>query len=110
MALIGLPLIIGSIVGGLASAVGSMVGRVLVSLGITYVTYYGVDSMLDWARNEVLAKLNGLPADIVIVLGLLQVPAIVNMYFSAWIASFVLTGLQAGAFTKMVQRVPGAGS
>jgi Protein of unknown function (DUF2523) len=110
MALIGLPLIIGSLVGGLASAVGSLVGRVLISLGITYVTYNGVDTMLEWVRDEALSKLNGLPADMVTVMNLLQVSSILNVYFSAWIASFVITGLQAGAFTKMVQRVPGAGS
>lgn len=110
MALIGLPLIVGSIVGGLAHAVGSLVGRVLVSLGVSFVVYNGADTMLEWVRSDVLNRLQLLPPELYTVLSLLQVPAVMNVYFSAWSATLVITGLQSGAFVKMVQRMPGSTS
>lgn len=108
MALFGLPLIIGSVVGGLAHAVGSLVGRVLVSLGVGFVVYNGADTMLDFVRTNVLNQLQMLPPELFTVLSLLQVPAVINVYFSAWTASLAITGLQSGSFVKMVQRIPGA--
>ena len=105
---LGLPLIIGSLVGGLASAAGSMVGRVLISLGVTFVVYNGADTMLEWVRDSVLSKFSLLPPELYTVINLLQVPAVVNVYFSAWLATITIAGLQSGSFVKQVQRLPGS--
>jgi hypothetical protein len=101
-------MIVGSIVGGLAAAVGTLVGRVLVSLGVSFVVYNGVDTMVEWVRDQVMAKFSLLPPDVYTVISLLQAPAIVNVYFSAWLATLAISGLQAGTFVKAVQRVPGS--
>lgn len=102
----GLRFILGSLFGGLIQAAGSMVGQVLISLGIGYVVYSGVDVGMTWVKDEVMARFNALPPEIFTILSLMQVPSIVNAYFSAWMAGLAISGLQAGSLVKRVQRKP----
>ena len=98
----GISLVVGSLVSGLAQAAGHIVGRVLVSLGFTYVVYYGFDTLIVWARDQALGALTGLTGNLLIILYLLEVPSIINLWFAAWSASLVIIGLQSGAFKRLV--------
>jgi len=98
-----MPLIIAALWGALLSLVGTLVGRVLVSLGIGYVTYSGINASIAWAKAAFLAGLTGLPAAAVGLAGVMQVGTCVSMLLSAVTARMVLAGMSsAGGVKKMV--------
>lgn len=102
-----MPVIIAAIIGGVMSALGTLVGRILVSLGIGFVVYQGVDLMASWIRDRAMSALSGLPVELFTVLSLLQVPAVINVYFSAWMTGLVIGGLTGGSVTRRIQKAPG---
>ena len=63
-----MPYIISILVGALVSATGTIVGRVLVSLGFGYVTYEGVQLVLTWVKNGISQSILALPPDVVSIL------------------------------------------
>lgn len=95
-------IVIGSIIGGLVQAAGTLVGRVLVSLGIGYVTYTGVDASFAWVKTQFLTGVSGLPPATVQIMGLMKIGVCVSMLLSALMARMVLAGLTSGSIKKMV--------
>jgi len=97
-----MPVFIGALIGALISAMGTMVGRVLISLGISYITYSGISLSLSWAKDQVMSKMGNAPSMLLNVLGILQVGTCINIVFSAYVAVLVLKGVSAaGSITKM---------
>ena len=88
--------------GALLPILGTMVGRVLLSLGIGYATYTGIDASISWAKAQFLSGLSGLPAAAVGLIGVLQVGTCVSMLLSAVVARMVFNGLASGAMKRMV--------
>ena len=100
-----MPLFIAALWGALLSVVGTLVGRVLVSLAIGYVTYIGVDTAITWAKTQFLTGMSGLSANAVGIAATMKVGVCVSMLLSAITARLVLNGLtSAGTVTKMVTR------
>lgn len=97
-----MPVFLAALLGGLVSAAGSIVGRVLISLGIGYVTYQGLSTAMDYMRDLVWTNLGSLSADILQLVSVLQVDTAINIMFSAVAARLVIRGLTGGAITKMV--------
>lgn len=97
-----MPIFIAALLGGLATAMGSLVGRVLIALGIGYVTYSGLNVLLDWIKNEIFGQLMGINSDVLGIIGVLQVDTSVNIIFSAIAAKFMISGISNGAVTRMV--------
>lgn len=95
-----MPLWVAALVGGLVQVAGTLVGRVLLSLGIGYVTFTGVDTSLSWASSQFVTAMSGLPAATVQLAGLLKVGTCVSMLLSAVAARLLLGGLTSGALTK----------
>lgn len=106
----GISFLVGSLIGGLMHALGTFVGRVLLGLGFGLVVYSGFDMLLDWARDEALAAVNGTTGNLLIVLYALKVPAIINLWFSAWTASLAIMGMTGGTFQRLAQRGAGSGT
>lgn len=99
-----MPLFIAALWGALVPMLGTLVGRVLVSLGIGYVTYTGIDASLSWAKAQFLSSLAGAPAATVGLASAMKVGVCVSMLLSAVAARLVLAGLTSGALTKMVAK------
>jgi hypothetical protein len=99
-----MPLIIAALWGALLSMVGTLVGRVLVSLGIGFATFTGVNSTLDWAKAEFLARMSGAPVAVVQMAGTMKIGVCVSMLLSAVLARLVIGGLTSGSITRMVQK------
>ena len=98
-----MPLIIAALWGALLSIAGSLVGRVLLSLGIGYLTFTGVDASIGWAKTAFLSGLTGIPAAAVGLAGLMKVGVCVSMLLSAVTARVTLAGMQAGgSMSKMI--------
>jgi len=96
------PLFAAAIVGALIQIAGTLVGKVLLSLGIGYVTYTGVDTGISWAKAQVVANMSGLPADALQIVGVLKVGTAISILSSALVARALLAGLTSGSFKRMV--------
>lgn len=93
-----MPILLGSIIGALLQAAGSLVGRVLVSLGLGYAAYSGVDTSITWAQTQFVSKVGALPALAIQVAGVVQVGTCVSILTSALMSRMVFKGLSGGVF------------
>jgi hypothetical protein len=99
-----MPLWVASLVGGLIQIAGTLVGKVLLSLGIGYVTFSGVDTTLTFAREAFIDGVAGLPADAIAMAGLLKVGVCASMLLSALTARLTLAGLTSGTLKRFAMR------
>lgn len=81
---------------------GSLVGRVLVSLGLSTVSYTGMSTTLTWLKSQAVSAALGLPADVIGMLSVLKVGTCISIIFSAMLARLVITGLQNDTVKKWV--------
>lgn len=95
-----MPAFLAALLGGLVAAAGSLVGRVLIALGISYVTYTGVSTALSAIQSQVQGNLTGLPVMLLQVAYLLKIDVFISIMFSAITARLTIKGLTAGAITK----------
>lgn len=99
----------GWIVAGLASGVGQIVAKTMVSLGIGYATYTGMNALVDMNQSQIMALLNTLPPTTVALIGVLKVGVCLNIWFSAFVIKMTLWGLSNDTLTRM-RVVPGGGT
>lgn len=99
-----MPLFLAALLGGLIQACGSLVGRVLVSLGVGYVAYSGVDTSITWARDFLLDRIGALPANAIAVASTMKLGVCISILTSAILARMVLGGLTNGTLKRMVTR------
>ncbi|SPD67820.1 conserved protein of unknown function (plasmid) [Cupriavidus taiwanensis] len=97
-----MPVFLLSLLGGLVSIAASMVGRVLIALGIGYVTYSGISVLLDTLKAQVVSRLSGASVEFVQVMSLVKIDVCVSILFSAMTARLLLQGLTSDKITKMV--------
>jgi hypothetical protein len=98
-----MPIFIVALWGALIQAVGTLVGKVLISLGIGYVTYSGINALTGWAQDQFLAGMSGLPVMAVGMAHTMKIGVCVSMLLSAVTARLTLAGLSsAGSIKKMV--------
>lgn len=102
--------VVGSaIVAGLFSAAFQVVFKVLAALGIGYVTYVGMEALVDLNHAQIMALLNTLPPTTVALLGVLKVGVCINIWFSAMVMRMTLWGMSNDMFSRM-RVVPGVGT
>lgn len=97
-----MPVFLAALIGGLVSACGTIVGRVLVSLGFSYVAFTGVNASIDWVRGQFLSGVAGLPSAAVGIMGLMKVGTCVSMLLSAVATRLLISGLTSGTLKRMV--------
>jgi hypothetical protein len=96
-----MPFLIAALWGALASVMGSLVGRVLLALGVSYVTFKGLDVSVNFAIEAMRDSFTGIGGEVGELLRFLWIDRALSMVTSAFAASLVIrTG--AGAVTKMV--------
>ncbi len=100
-------LLASAIVGFLAQAAASLVGRVLIALGIGFVTYNGLDFLMSGLRSLFLSYLGNtgsvfdwIPG----VIGMLQIPRCMNFILTTLAVRATLAGVTGGSVRKMVQK------
>lgn len=99
---------IGPLAGLLISIVGSVVGRVLFSLGMGYVTYQGADTAITWLLDQIKTNMSNLDPRIVQFLAFLWVDKAIAMIFSAYMAALFVKTLGGSGFTKLVTKHVGS--
>lgn len=97
-----LPVIAAAAIGGLISVTGTIVGRVLVALGVGVVTYTGVQAGIDSILANLDSAIAGVPADILGLLGFMKVGEALNIIISAMSARMLLNGLTGDTIKKWV--------
>lgn len=99
-----MPYLVGALLSGLIQIVGTLVGRVLVSLGLGLVTYTGVSASLNYLKSSAVSAALGLGPDVVGMLSILKVGVSINVIFSAMLARLVIQGLQGDTLKKWVTK------
>lgn len=99
-----MPLFIAALWGALIQVAGTLVGQVLISLGIGYVTYTGVSFSLDWLKSMIVTSAAGLPSQVIAIAGACSLGSVVSIVLSAITARLVLDGLTGGSIKRMVQK------
>lgn len=77
-----------------AAVAANLVARILMSLGVSFVTYTGFDAVLSYAFNMVKNSISGLPNDILCFLGLASVDIALNILFSAYACRIAMTAMR----------------
>lgn len=96
-----------AVVAGLASGAVQIVLKVLFSLGFGYLTFQGVDTLVEMNKAQILTLLSTLPPGAVALLGVLKVGVCLNIAFSALVIRMTLFGLNEGVIKRMHVVGPG---
>lgn len=99
-----MPAFIAMLLGGLLNIAGSLVGRVLIALGLSVATFSGLSATLSWAKTNVLTSFTSLPPEVVGMLSALGVGEFLSILLSAVAARLLLQGLTDGSMKKWVLR------
>ncbi|ELB1511291.1 MULTISPECIES: DUF2523 family protein [Vibrio harveyi group] len=98
----------------LPQLITAIVTRAAVSLGFGTATFFGVDMVFDSVISKLSSSLSGLPAEIVMMIGLVGIDDALNIMLSAGFTLFVFKGLTAVAgrasIRNSVWRKPGDNS
>jgi hypothetical protein len=90
------------IIGWLIAACSTIVGRVLISLGISYVSYKGLDAGITAMKSEFFNSASGLGSTVTGLMGVLKLDVCVNMIASAIVGRLVFAGMTSGTVRRMV--------
>lgn len=80
----------------------TVVGRVLLALGIGYLSYRGINEAFTIARETLFQNLTGLSAVTLQLAGVLQIGTAINILTSSYLAKLAVAGIINGVVTKMV--------
>ena len=92
--------------GLLLQIAASLVGRVLLALGIGYVTYSGFDVGVTWLLTQIKSNISSMGSDTVSFLAWLWVDKAIGLIFSAYSAALVVKMAGSTKLTKMVTKTP----
>lgn len=95
-----MPVFIAALIGGLVQAAGTLVGRVLLSLGFGYVAYTGLSASLDFVKAQIASSFTGFAAQSLAVLSSLNAGAGCSVLISALGVRLLLDGLSSGGAIK----------
>lgn len=88
-----MPVWLASIGGVLINAARPAIVQMLIALGISVVTYQGMDISVTWLKTQALNSIHGLPADMVSLIAYLGVGQCINIIFSAIVMRMTWQGI-----------------
>lgn len=71
-------------------AAGNFVARILLAIGVSFVTFQGLDAVLNMATNSLHGLFGSLPSNVGALLGLADVDFALNLILSAYAARLVM--------------------
>lgn len=80
----------------------TFVGKVLIALGVAYVSYRGINEVFTVARETLFLNIAGGGAVVLQLAGILQIGTAINIISSSYLAKLAVDGVIAGVFTKTV--------
>jgi len=94
------------ILGALETMAASLVGRVLLAMALSFVTYTGFDVGITSLLNQIKSSFSSMPVDVMNFLAWLWIDKAIGLMFSAYTAATVVKFSASGSFTKMVRKSP----
>lgn len=91
-----MPAFVAAIGGMLLNVAGSLVFRVLVGLGMSVVTYTGVDTVLEKLKTTTVEAFQGMPVELVAQLSYMKVGVAISIIFSAVAVRLALSSMASG--------------
>ena len=91
------------ILGGLIGIAPTLVGKVLIGLGVGVATYKGIDTTLTWLKSGAVTAFLGLPPQVLGMLSLMRVGSCISMIFSAILIKLSFDGLTNGSIKKWMK-------
>lgn len=84
-----------------ASSIVPLAKKVLIGLGFGYVVYQGLDIAFDYAKQQIMLSVSGLPADLITIFAWLEIDKMITLIFSAYSIRLALTlGANTGLLRK----------
>ncbi|MCX7258695.1 MAG: DUF2523 domain-containing protein [Polaromonas sp.] len=99
-----MPIFLAALGGVLLNIAGSMVLRVLVSLGVGFVAYTGINSTFDWLKNQIVSSASGLPPEIIGMLSVMKVGSSISIIFSAIMVRLLFQGMTGETVKRWVTK------
>lgn len=99
-----MPVFIASLGGMLINLVGTLVGRVLVALGVSVVTYTGLNASLNAIKAQAIGSFTALPPEVLSMLSMMRVGQCISIVSSAIAARLLLNGLAGDTFKRWVYK------
>lgn len=99
-----MPVFIAALLGGFVQAMGTFVGKALISLGLGYTVFTGVDASVSWAKTVTMDRLGGLSSlggNALQVASALNIGTCVSILFSALTARLILNGMVGGSIKRL---------
>ena len=96
---------LGAVIGGaFLNILGTLVGKVLLALGLGVASYAGFSASLSWLKSSAVSALLSLPPDVVSMLSLMRVGSCISMVFSALIVRLTLQGMQSDTLKSWIKK------
>lgn len=101
-----MPIFLSALIGGLVRAAASFVGAALIALGISAVTFTGMQSLFTVVKDIAFANMDAASAvsNLGDWFGIMRVGACMNILFSSLTARMALNGLRGGSIKKWVTK------
>ena len=99
-----MPALVAALWGAFLAFIPTLVGRVLVSLGIGYVAFRGIDTLVTAAKGTLFSNISTSYPVVVQLAGVLQIGTCINIMASAVLARMAVAGLTNGLLTKFVTK------
>lgn len=96
--------IIASLIGALSTAAGSLVGRVLLALGMGFVTFKGADVSISWILDFIKQSLSAMPVQVVNFFAFLWIDKALSMVFSAYTTAAFIRMAGGTSLTKLITK------
>lgn len=97
-----MPAIISVVFRLLGAFAPSLAWSVVKGLGFAAVSYVGVSTAMDFAKDYVMDQFGNIPASWVQILGMLQIDVCLNILFSAYLIRAVLWGMNKSGSKKSI--------
>lgn len=101
-----MPAIISTLLSGLLSLAGTLVGRVLLALGLGFVEYQGIKTLMDTVTGRLTDSLTGL-SEFPLMLawaGFFRIDVHISLVASAIGVKMVFMGLQGNTVRKLIHK------
>lgn len=99
-----MPVFVAAIGGMLINLVGTLAGRILIALGISVVTYTGINATLDGLKSQAISSFTALPPEVISMLSMMRVGQCISIVSSAVAARLLLNGLTGDTFKRWVSK------
>lgn len=99
-----MPWLIAVLLQGLLYLTKSFIGRALVALGFSFVTYTGTAASINWLKANALSSISGLDPSWVNLLAFMKVGVAISIVFSAILTRLLVTGLTSDTVKRLVMK------